>query len=342
MTRLQKVATSLIAATLMIGCSSDVFINGGGATFPYPLYSRWMSDYTAQHDVAIDYQSIGSGGGIRQFSEKILDFGASDGPMSDEEMSRALGGEVMHIPTVLGAVAIAYNIPDFTDTLMFDAALISDIFMGKVTRWNDPRVAVLNPSIALPALDITVVHRSDGSGTTYVFTDYLSKVSAEWSAGPGKGKDVSWPTGIGGQGNEQVAGQVKQTPGSIGYIESVYALQNRVLVGKVKNSSGNFVAPTSASISAAAAEAVATLPAGTDYRVSIVDPPGPGAYPIASFTWLLVYKNQEDRTKGRALVEFIKWALTDGQTQAAELSYGPLPESMRPALLQRLDEIHFP
>jgi len=336
----------LVAVALGAACTEPASLTGAGATFPFPLYSRWMSDYAAQKKVQINYQSIGSGGGVKQISEQTVDFGASDGPMSDKELAAAKGGAILHIPMVLGAVAIAYNLAEVSDTLKFDSDVIADIFLGKITKWNDARLAALNPGVKLPAMDITTVHRSDGSGTTYVFTDYLSTVSAAWAdtagSGPGKGKDVSWPVGLGGQGNEQVAGTVKQTPGSVGYIETVYALQNHSPVGKVKNQAGNFVAPNQASIMAAAAEAVAALGPDTDYRVSIVNAPGADAYPIASFTWLLVYKQQTDATKGRALVDFMKWAVTEGQTQASELHYGPLPESMRTALLKRIESIILP
>jgi phosphate transport system substrate-binding protein len=259
--------------------------------------------------------------------------------MSDDEIAKAKGGEVVHVPMVLGAVAIAYHIPDFADTLNFDAALIADIFLGKITKWNDPRIAALNPSTATPDLPITVVHRTDGSGTTYVFTEFLTKSIPAWAAGPGHGKDVSWPVGLGGKGNEQVAGNVKSTPGAIGYVESVYAVQSRMSTGRVKNKAGNFVAPTPSSITAAAADVVASLPETTDYRISIVDPAREDAYPIASFTWLLVYRNQTDAAKATALKDFMKWAVTEGQSSAAELHYGPLPDSMRPGLLRHIESI---
>jgi phosphate transport system substrate-binding protein len=340
--RATKGCLALVAVASLLGCSGAVDLNGSGATFPYPLYTRWVSDYSAQHGVRINYQQPGSGGGIKQISEQIVDFGASDGPMSDTELANAQGGELLHIPTVLGGVTIAYSIPDFTDTLLMDPELIADIFLGKVTRWNDPRVLALNPTSRLPDLAITTVHRSDGSGTTYVFTDYLANVSPEWAAGPGKGKDVDWPVGLAAAGNALVAGQIRQTPGAVGYIESVFALQNRILTAKVKNRAGNFVTPSQHSITAAAAEAVATLGESTDYRISIVNPPGADAYPISSFTWLLVYRQQTNATKGRALIDFMKWAVTEGQAQAAELQYGPLPESMRPAIVSRIESIKLP
>jgi phosphate transport system substrate-binding protein len=332
-----------IAALLLAACGdSPVRLTGGGATFPLPIYSRWVSDYMMQTGIEIDYQSIGSVGGIRQISELTLDFGASDGPMSDKELGDARGGEILHIPTLLGAVAIAYNIPGFTDTLNFDAALIADIFMGKVTRWNDARIAALNPQSQLPGSEITVVHRSEGSGTTFAFTDYLTRTSPSWAQGVGHGKDVSWPVGVGGQGNEQVAGHITQIPGSIGYIESVYALQNRTIVGRVRNAAGNFVSPTQATITAAASEAVARLDENTDYRISIVDAPGENAYPITTFTWLLVYKKQIDARKGEVLKAFMTWAVTEGQAQVAELQYGALPEVMRAAVVRRIESIELP
>jgi phosphate transport system substrate-binding protein len=331
----------LLTATACAGSDQEsVTLSGAGATFPNPLYSRWTADYNAlRSDAHVNYESIGSGGGIRQISEMTVDFGATDGPMSDEELSGAKGGELLHIPMVLGAVAVAYNLPNFSDTLNFDGALVADIFLGKITRWNDPRIAALNPDVMLPNMEMVTVHRSEGSGTTYVFTDYLSKVSPAWAAGPGRGKDVSWPAGLGAQGNEMVAGQITATPGAIGYIESVYALQNKTLVGRVKNSSGKFVAPNQISITAAAAEAVASLGENTDYRISIVDPTGADAYPIASFTWILAYSKQSDARKGAALKDFLRWAVTDGQKQAAELQYGPLADSMLPALLKRIESI---
>ena len=319
--------------------SSNVDLTGAGATFPYPLYSKWFSDYARESGVKINYQSIGSGGGIRQLSEGTVDFGASDGPMSDEELSRAKGGRILHVPTVLGAVVLTYNLPELTDTLTLTGELIADIFLGRVTRWDDARIAALNPDVKLPDRDILVVHRSDGSGTTYVFTDYLAAVSPAWRSGPGKGKEVQWPVGLGGKGNEGVAGQVKQTPGTLGYTELAYAKQNRLPVAAIRNSSGADVIPTIESITAAAAEAARTLPADTDYRISIVNAPGAESYPISSFTWILVYEQQADSVKGRKLHDFLRWALTKGEAEAAALDYAPLPESMSTSLLQRLDSV---
>ena len=319
------------------GGSGGVDLNGAGATFPYPIYNKWFSDYAAKTGVKINYQNIGSGGGIRQLTEQTVDFGASDSPMSDEEMSRAKGGPVMHIPTVLGAVVITYNVPGITQPLKLSGEAIGDIFLGRITKWNDARIATLNPGVQLPSSDILVVHRSDGSGTTFIFSDYLAAVSPAWRSGPGRGKELRWPTGIGAKGNEGVAGQVKQTPGSIGYVELAYAKQNRLPVAQVRNASGQFVAPTIESITAAAAGA--SLPPTSDYRVSIVNAPGANAYPISSFTWLLVYRNQPDASKAKKLNDFLKWALTEGEQSAAALDYAPLPEELAQRLIARIDSI---
>lgn len=316
-----------------------VDLTGAGATFPYPLYSRWFSDYANRTGVRINYQSIGSGGGIRQFSEQTVDFGATDGPMTDEEISRAKGGRVMHFPTVAGAVVITYTLPELAASLKLDGAAIADIFLGRIRRWNAPEIAALNPGTNLPARDIIVVHRSDGSGTTYVFTDYLTTVSPAWAAGPGRGKEVAWPTGLGGKGNEGVAGQVKQTPGAIGYVELAYANQNRLSVAEVRNRSGNYVQPTVESIHAALGSVSQELPPDTDYRISVVDAAGAQAYPISSLTWLLIYEQQPNAAKGRKLADFLRWALTEGEQQAAALDYAPLPETMAQRLIQRLDSL---
>ncbi|MGI9139655.1 MAG: phosphate ABC transporter substrate-binding protein PstS [Gemmatimonadaceae bacterium] len=319
--------------------SGSVDLTGAGATFPYPLYSKWFSDYANSSGVRINYQSIGSGGGIRQLSEGTVDFGATDGPMTDEELSKAKGGAIMHFPTVLGAVAIAYNLPNFSGELRLSGPVIAQIFMGTVKKWNDPQIAALNPGAALPGSDILVVHRSDGSGTTYVFSDYLAAVSPAWASGPGRGKDIAWPTGLGGKGNEGVAGQVKQIPGAIGYVELAYATQNNLAVASIQNSSGAFVAPSIEAVTAAAAGVTAELPPNTDYRISIVNSPGAGSYPISSFTWLLLYQQQADSVKAGKLVAFLRWALTEGEKQAAALDYAPLPAAMADRLLLRLDSI---
>ena len=320
--------------------TSGVDLNGAGATFPYPLYSKWVSDYAAATGVRINYQSIGSGGGIRQFQEGIVDFGATDGPMSDEEMSKTRHGAALHFPTILGAVVMTYNLSAVTAPLRLTGEVIGDIYMKKITKWNDARIAALNPSVQLPSTDIIVVHRSDGSGTTYVFTDYLNSASPAWgqaAGGPGRGKEVNWPVGLGGQGNEGVSGQVKQTPGSIGYVELAYAKQNGLPAAHVKNKAGEFVEPTIASITAAAEGVIAGLPTDTDYRVSIVN--GPSGYPISSFTWLLVYKTPPDAAKGKKLVDFLRWIYSTGQQSASALDYAPLPAALAQRLTDRLSTV---
>jgi phosphate transport system substrate-binding protein len=333
------VAASMGVAALTPLRAQD--LTGAGATFPYPIYSKWFSDYAAKTGVKINYQSIGSGGGIRQLSEQTVDFGATDAPMSDAELAKAKGGPVLHIPTVLGAVVVTYNVPELKKALRLDGTTLADVFLGKITKWNDPRIAALNPGAKLPASDILVVHRSDGSGTSYVFTDYLASVSSDWATKPGKGKEVQWPVGLGGKGNEGVAGQVKQLPGSIGYVELAYATQNKLAYADIRNAKGQFVTPTIGAVTAAAAGAVAKLPPNTDYRVSIVNASGAGAYPISSFTWLLVYRTQTDATKGKKLIDFVKWALTEGEKSAATLDYAPLPPSIAKQLVRQLGTVTF-
>jgi phosphate transport system substrate-binding protein len=319
--------------------TSGADLTGAGATFPYPLYSKWFDAYAAKSGVKINYQSIGSGGGIRQLSEQTVDFGASDAPMSDAELAKAKGGPVLHIPTALGAVVVVYNLPDLGAPLKLTGEVIAAIFQGQISKWNDARIAALNPGARLPATDILVVHRSDGSGTSYVFTDYLASVSPAWATKPGKGKEVQWPVGLGAKGNEGVAGQVKQTPGAIGYVELAYASQNRMSMASVKNADGEFVMPSIASVTAAAAGAAGKLPPTTDYRVSIVNAPGAGVYPISSFTWIIAYARQADAAKGKKLTDFLRWALGEGQGMESALDYAPLPEGMRTALLTRVDSI---
>lgn len=345
--------TALVAVVVLVACSGgeggkndsgvassgSVDLTGAGATFPYPLYFKWFSDYAGQTGVRINYQSLGSGAGIRQLSEQTVDFGASDAPMSDTELSRAKGGRVLHFPTVLGAVVVTYNVPEISQPLRLTGPVTADIFLGKITRWNDPQIAALNAGVSLPNQDILVVRRSDGSGTTYIFTDYLAAVSPAWASGPGKGKEVQWPVGLGGKGNEGVAGQVKQTQGAIGYVELTYAKQNRLATALVQNAAGNFVEPTVETLTAAAAGALAQMTGGTDYRVSIVNAPGPQAYPIASFTWLLVYEQQADAVKGQKLINFMRWMYGEGQNAAAPLDYGPLPAELRQQLTDRLSQI---
>jgi phosphate transport system substrate-binding protein len=316
-----------------------VALTGAGATFPHPLYFRWFSDYAAETGVQINYQPIGSGGGIRQITEGTVDFGASDGPMTDEQLARAKHGRIMHFPTILGADAISYNLPNVSQSLNLTGPVIADIFLGKIKKWNDPRIAQLNPGTPLPASDIIVVHRSDGSGTTYVFTDYLSAVSPEWARRVGKGTEVGWPTGLGAKGNEGVSGQIKQTSGSIGYIELAYAKQNQLAYAAVQNASGSYVLPSIESVTAAAASVLPKLGPTTDYRVSIVNPPGAQAYPISSFTWLLVYQRHPDPAKGRTLADFLRWAYTKGQPKAPPLDYAPLPGELTDQLRQRVDSL---
>lgn len=319
--------------------SGGVALTGAGATFPYPLYFKWFSDYAAETGVQINYQSIGSGGGIRQITEGTVDFGASDGPMTDEQLSRAKHGRIMHFPSILGADAISYNLPNVAEPLKLTGPVIADIFLGKIKKWNDRRIAQLNPGLSLPADDIIVVHRSDGSGTTYVFSDYMSAVSPEWAETVGKGTEIRWPTGLGAKGNEGVSGQIKQTPGTMGYIELAYAKQNRLAYAAVQNSAGSFVLPSIESVTAAAASALPKLGPTADYRVSIVNPPGAGAYPISSFTWLLVYQRHPDPAKARTLADFLRWAYTKGQPKASPLDYAPLPADLANRLRQRVDSL---
>jgi phosphate transport system substrate-binding protein len=318
---------------------SGADLTGAGATFPYPLYSKWFDAYATKAGVKINYQPIGSGGGIRQLSEQTVDFGATDAPMSDAELAKAKGGAIVHVPTALGAVVVTYNLSGVAQPLKLTGDVIAAIYQGQITRWSDARIASLNPGVSLPATDILVVHRSDGSGTSYVFTDYLAAVSPAWASKPGRGKEVQWPAGLGAKGNDGVAGQVKQTPGAIGYVELAYATQNKLATALLRNANGEMVAPSIASVTAAAGGAAAKLPANTDYRVSIVNAPGAGAYPISSFTWIIAYRKQADATKGKKLVDFLRWALTEGQGMEAALDYAPLPESMRSALVSRLNEI---
>ena len=318
---------------------SGADLTGAGATFPYPLYAKWFDAYATKTGVKINYQSIGSGGGIRQLSEQTVDFGATDAPMSDAELGKAKGGAVLHFPTALGAVVVIYNLPSLTTPLKLTGEVLAAIFQGQITKWNDARIASLNAGAALPATDILVVHRAEASGTTYIFSDYLTAVSPAWSSGPGKGKELKWPVGLGGKGNDGVSGQVKQTPGTIGYVELAYANQNKLPVAKIKNAAGQFVVPTIESITAAAAGAVEKLPPTTDYRVSIVNAPGAAAYPISSFTWLLMYQKQTDATKAKKLTDFLQWALTDGEGSAGALDYAPLPEALSKQLLEKLASI---
>jgi phosphate transport system substrate-binding protein len=307
-------------------------LNAAGATFPYPIYSKWFSEYHKAHpEIEINYQSIGSGGGIRQVLAGTVDFGASDGPMSDEQLSQAKF-KIVHIPTVLGSVVPAYNVPGVSGEIKFTPEILADIFLGKITNWNDKAIAAANPGTKFPDQSIIVVHRSDGSGTTYIFTDYLSKVSPEWQQIAGKGTAVKWPVGLGGKGNENVAGMVRQFKGAIGYIELIYALQNNITFGSVKNSSGNFVKASLETTTNAAAGV--KMPA--DYRVSITNPPGKDAYPISSFTWLLIPQPYKDGSKGKIISDFLNWELDNGQAMASSLSYAPLPKEVSDKIRQTI------
>lgn len=337
----RSIATALLAVAFFAGSASaqSVDLTGAGATFPYPIYSKWFSDYAKSTGVKINYQSIGSGGGIRQLSEQTVDFGASDSPMSDQEIANAKGGPVLHFPTVMGAVVITYNVPGINKrALNLNGDVVADIFEGKITKWNDARIVAQNRGVALPNSDILFVHRSDGSGTTYIFSDYLSAVSPSWSSTLGKGKEIKWPVGLGAKGNEGVAGQVKQTPGSIGYVELAYAKQNHLPFANLKNAAGRYITPSIASVTSAAAGA--KLPKTTDYRVSIVNAAGKDSYPISSMTWILVYQNQPDAVKGAKLVNFLRWAYKDGEKTASSLDYAPLPAPIVAQLQNRLKTIN--
>ena len=335
MTNTALVALACIAAAGVAGCGSNVTdqqkapqdqqvqINGAGATFPTPIYSKWFDEYYKSHaSVRINYQSIGSGAGIRQLVNQTVFFGATDAPMTDEQLKSA-PGPILHLPTVLGAVVPIYKIQDLNAELKFSGPVLADIYLGKIKKWNDPAIAKLNAGVKLPNTDITVVHRSDGSGTTYIWADYLAKVSPEWKMKVGVGASPNWPVGVGGKGNEGVSGLVTQSPGSIGYVELIYALQNKISYGQVQNVNGEFVKATVDSVTAAAAGAAPDMPA--DFRVSITNAPGPGVYPISSFTWLLLYENPMDKAHSQAMVDFMKWALADGQKYCADLGYAPLP-----------------
>jgi phosphate transport system substrate-binding protein len=325
-------------ATLVAGVSAQkVQIQGAGATFPNPIYQKWISEYNKLHpDVEINYQSLGSGAGIRQITNQTVFFGASDGPMTNDQL-QAAPSKIVHIPTVLGADVPVYNLPGVTTELKFSGTVLADIFLGKITKWNDPALTKLNPGVNLPGTDITVVHRSEASGTTYIWVDYLSKVSAEWKAKAGVATQVNWPTGVGGKGNEGVSGVVQQTPGSLGYVELVYAIQNKIAYGSVQNMAGEFTKATVDSVTAAAGAAAGKMP--PDFRVSITNAPGKGVYPIASFTWILLYENPKDKKLAKPMLEFMKWAITDGQKFAGGLGYAPLPAEVVKLEMAALDKI---
>ena len=319
------------------GAARAVQIDGAGATFPFPIYSKWFSEYNKLHpDVQINYQSIGSGGGIRQMTNRTVFFGASDGPMTNEQL-QAAPGRVLHFPSVLGGVVPVYNIPGVDAELKFNGPTLANIVLGKITKWNDRAIAATNAGVKLPDSDITVVHRSDGSGTTYIFVDYLSKISPDFKKTVGVATSVNWPVGLGGKGNEGVAGLVKQTPGSIGYVELIYALQNKISYGSVQNMAGEFVRSSIDSVTAAAAAAAKQMP--PDFRVSITNAPGSGVYPISSFTWLLFYENPKDKAKAKMMVDFMKWALTEGQKYCKDLGYAPLPEGVVALEMEALKKI---
>jgi phosphate transport system substrate-binding protein len=327
--------TALLTASVCLASVQPV--TGTGATFPYPLYARWCEEFRRSHPgIEINYQSRGSGAGIQQLAEGTVDFGASDMPLKDEQIA-ALKIKPLHFPTAVGGVVPAYNLPGVVDELRFTPEVLAGIFLGKITRWDDPRITGVNSGVTLPALDILVVHRADGSGTTFAWTDYLAKVSPEWKEGPGSNTSIRWPTGVGQQGNEGVAGMVKQTPGAIGYVELIYALNNRMGYGSIQNSAGRFVRATLESVTQAAAAAARNMPA--DFRISITNAPGRDAYPVSTFTWLLMPSHIPSLAKRAALVSFLEWVLTVGQRDCAALGYAPLPAEVVTRELQQIREI---
>jgi len=334
---MRRIALLGLALALALPAVGQTTLNGAGATFPYPMYSKWFGEYHKAHpDIEINYQSIGSGGGIRQVLAQTVDFGASDGPMSDEQLKEAKV-PILHIPTVLGADVPAYNVPGVSQELKFSPEVLANIFLGKITTWNDPAIAKINPGVNLPGQPIVVVHRSDGSGTTYIWTDYLSKISAEWRGGPGKGTSVKWPTGLGAKGNEGVAGMIRQMEGAFGYVELIYAIQNNIPYGSVRNAAGNFVKASLAGVTSAAGS-VKDMPA--DFRVSITNAPGQDAYPISSFTWLLIPVQSKDPAKGKILVDFLNWMLDSGEKMTEQLAYAPLPDNVSAKVRQAISQVH--
>ncbi len=338
---MRRIVLLILCVAVTVPAIGQTTLNGAGATFPYPMYSKWFSDYNKLHpDIQFNYQSIGSGGGIRQVIAGTVDFGASDGPMTDEQISQAQSQrktKILHVPTVLGAVVPAYNIKGVTGEIKFTPQALSGIFLGKITTWNDPAITGPNPGVKFPSDPIIVIHRSDGSGTTFIFTDYLSKVSSDWQSSVNKGTSVKWPVGLGGKGNEGVAGMIRQMQGSIGYIELIYAVQNSIPYGVVQNSSGNFVKASLDSVTAAAAS-VKTMP--SDFRVSITNAPGKDAYPISSFTWLLIPEQSKDAAKGKMIADFLNWMVDDGQKQTAQLTYAPLPDSVAQKVKAEIKQVH--
>ncbi len=333
---MKKLLILALTGVLATVASAQMLITGAGATFPQPIYTKWFDEYSkVDTSVRFNYQGIGSGGGQKQILSETVDFGASDGPMSDENLAKA-PRTLWHIPTVAGAVVVSYNLPGNLK-LKLDGATLANIYLGKITKWNDPAITAQNGGVDLPAQDIVVVHRSDGSGTSYIFTDYLSNVSSEWKEKVGKNTSVNWPAGLGGKGNAGVAGQVKQSPGAIGYVELAYAKQNSLPYADMKNFSGAYITPSIESV----VEALATATIPADFRFSMVNPPGAKAYPIAGATWLLVYQQQKDAAKGKKLVEFLKWAFTDGEKMAASLDYAPLPANVQDRVLKQIALISY-
>ncbi len=340
MKNLKKIMLGAVAALTLSGAQvvQALTVNGAGATFPYPIYSKWFYEYNQKTGVQINYQSIGSGGGIQQLTAGTVNFGASDAPMTDDQISKISAG-VLHFPTVAGAVALAYNVPGVTTKLKLTPAAIADIYMGVVTKWNDAEIADENPGVTLPSLDITVAHRSDGSGTSNIFTNYLTKVSTKWAGSVGFGTSVKWPVGVGGKGNEGVAGLISQIPGTIGYVELAYAIKNNLTYALVKNKSGNFVEPTIESTTAAAAGALKHMP--SDFRVMITNAAGADSYPICGFTWLLVYRNYSDHATGKAIVDFLTWYLSAGESEVKDLYYAPLPDSLIAKVQDKISQIKY-
>jgi phosphate transport system substrate-binding protein len=328
---------ALLCLALAVPALGQTTLNGAGATFPYPMYSKWFSEYHKAHpEISINYQPIGSGGGIRQVLAGTVDFGGSDATMSDEQLSQSKT-KILHIPTVLGAVVPAYNIPGVSGEVKFTSQALAGIFLGRITSWNDPAIAEANPGVNFPNQPIVVIHRSDGSGTSFIFTDYLSKISPEWQSGPSKGASIKWPVGLGGKGNEGVAGMIRQMQGAIGYIELIYAVQNKIPYGVVKNAAGDFVKASLESVTAAAASAP-KMPA--DFRVSITNAPGKDAYPISSFTWLLIPAQSKDAAKGKIIADFLNWMVNDGQKMTADLTYAPLPDNVAAKVKEAIKQVH--
>ncbi len=338
MKRFLLAAAALVAVGATAGAQD---LTGAGSSFAAPIYTKWAATYAAKTGVKVTYSSVGSGTGIKQISEETVDFGATDGPMTDAQLAAAKGGPIIHIPTVIGAVAISYNLPSLgmSEHLKLTGPVVADIYLGKITNWNDSRIKALNAGVNLPDKPIVVVHRSDGSGTTYIVTDYFSNVSTDWASGPGKSTAIAWPVGLGAKGNEGVAGQVRQVDGAIGYVELAYVLTNHMAYSLLQNKDGKCVAPSLGGATAAAAGTAASLPANSDFRISIVNSPGAASYPISSFTWMLVYEHQADAAKGKKLVDFIKWAMESGDPDATALQYATLPKNMKAMVLKRLAEV---